>query len=94
MTRARKIIVAYDISKNKTRRRVHKILKNWRIDGQKSVHECYLNLNQAQELFIQLSRDLDPKTDSVMMAWVETHRKILFRGVGKEAAKNSMMHIS
>jgi len=93
VSRARKIIIAYDISKNKTRYRVHRILKSWRIDGQKSVHECYLNLNQAQELFIQLSRDLNPKTDSLMMAWIETHRKVLFRGVGKEAVQNDLFHI-
>ncbi|QTA81766.1 CRISPR-associated endonuclease Cas2 [Desulfonema limicola] len=93
MSRLRKIIIAYDISRNKTRRMVHNILKSWRIGGQKSVHEAYLDSNQAQELFIQISRKLNPKTDSLMMAWIESHRKILFRGLGKESVENNLFHI-
>jgi len=34
------IIVAYDISNNKVRSKALKIVKEWRLDGQKSVHEC------------------------------------------------------
>jgi CRISPR-associated protein Cas2 len=87
------MIIAYDISKNKTRYRVHKILKAWRIDGQKSVHECILDPNRAQELFIQICGDINPKTNSLMMARIEPHRKILYRGIGKERIKNGMVHV-
>ncbi|KPA10105.1 CRISPR-associated protein Cas2 [Candidatus Magnetomorum sp. HK-1] len=72
----RPIIVAYDISNNKTRRNIFKILKSWRIDGQKSVHECRLNQQQAEELFLQLNDPIDQETDRLMMAWLEQNRKV------------------
>ena len=55
MTPNKTIIVAYDISKKKTRTRVLKVVKSWKLGGQKSVHECRLTLRQAEELFLQLS---------------------------------------
>ncbi len=93
MSNGKPIVVAYDISKNKLRRRVHKILKNWRIDGQKSVHECRLSWHQAQELFIQLGDVVEKKTDSLMMAWIEPHRKVLHRGLGRDATSKTAWHI-
>jgi len=83
MNKYRKIIISYDISDNKIRRSAFKILKNWRIDGQKSVHECLLKKNQAIELFLQLNEPLNQSTDKLMMAWLDSHRKILYRGCGK-----------
>ena len=80
MAKARPVVVAYDISKDSSRRRVYKILRDWRIEGQKSVHECRLTMDQAQELFIQLGRYIDPATDMLMMAWLEPRRGMLFRG--------------
>ncbi len=79
----RKVVVAYDISDNKTRKRVRKILKDWRIGGQKSVHECLLSMNEAQELFIQLSAPLNHSTDSLMMAWIDSNRTVLCRCLAK-----------
>ncbi|MEZ4529140.1 MAG: CRISPR-associated endonuclease Cas2 [Desulfobacterales bacterium] len=93
MARERKIVIAYDISRHKTRRMVHKILKSWPIDGQKSVHECWLEQMQAQELFIQLEQDIDAKTDSLMMAWLEPRRAVLYRGIGKETGGKGLVHL-
>jgi len=70
MKNARPIIVAYDISDNKARSRLHKILKAWRIGGQKSVHECRLNVHQAEELFLQLSEPMEKEKDRLLMAWL------------------------
>ncbi len=84
MPQRQPVIVAYDISKNKTRARVRKILKEWRIGGQKSVFECRLSGDEAEELFLQLSHEIDLKTDNLLLAWVEPRRKILGRGVGKK----------
>lgn len=86
-----RLVIAYDIRLHKTRRRVHKILKTWCIDGQKSVHECLLGQNRAQELFIQLAHDIDSKTDSLLMARIEIHRKTLYRGISKESAINGLV---
>jgi CRISPR-associated protein Cas2 len=76
-------IVAYDISANRTRRQVHKILLEWRLDGQKSVHECVLSPAQAQELFMQLGAVIDPKTDRLLLAWMAPSRAPQARGVGR-----------
>ena len=77
------VIIAYDISADQTRRRVYKILLEWRLDGQKSVHECVLSFAEAQELFIQLGQAIDPATDRLLLAWVAPRRPLFARGVGR-----------
>lgn len=89
----RPLVFAYDISKDKTRRRVFKILKQWRIGGQKSVHECRLKKAQAEELFLQLNEKLDQTTDCLMLAWLETHRNVLHRGIGQDSINELQRHI-
>ncbi len=84
MPKRQPVVIAYDISRNKTRARVRKILQEWRIGGQKSVSECRLSRAEAEELFLQLSHEIDLKTDNLLMAWVEPRRKILGRGIGKK----------
>ncbi|NWH03866.1 CRISPR-associated endonuclease Cas2 [Desulfobacter latus] len=83
MAKVRPIVVAYDISKNKIRSRVRKILREWNLSNQKSVYECRLTRAQAEELFLQLSHEIDNKTDNLLMAWLEPRRQILTRGLGK-----------
>ncbi len=83
MAVSKPIIVAYDISKNKARARVRKILKEWNLGNQKSVYECRLTQAQAEELFLQLSREINIATDNLLMAWLEPRRKILTRGLGR-----------
>ncbi len=79
----RPIVVAYDIRENKTRSRVLKVLREWRLDGQKSVHECRLTQKEAEELFLQLGQTIDTATDNLIMAWIEPKRRVLARGIGK-----------
>ena len=86
MSIPRPIVVAYDISKNKIRAKIYKILKEWRLGGQKSVHE-------AEELFLQLSEPLDKKTDRLLMVWLETHRPVLYRGIGKNSISRKLWHV-
>lgn len=93
MRTKRPIVVAYDISKNRVRAKICKILKEWRLGGQKSVHECRLKMPQADELFLQLSEPLNKDTDSLLMAWLEPHRSILFRGLGKDVLNRKIWHI-
>ena len=83
MAVSRPIVVAYDISKNKVRSRVRKILQEWNLGNQKSVYECRLTQTQAEELFLQLSHEIDKKTDNILMAWLTPGRKSLTRGLGR-----------
>ncbi len=78
----RPAVVAYDVSDDKTRRRVHKVLLEWRLEGQKSVHECLLSAPEARELFIQLGELVDADTDCLLLAWVSPGRPAFARGVG------------
>ena len=87
------LIVAYDISKNKSRNRVFKIMKSWRIGGQKSVHECRLDIGQVKELFLQLAEHMNEKTDSLLVVWLEPHRKVLHRGIGNAGVNSRIRHI-
>ena len=77
------LIIAYDISDDRIRRQVYRILLNWRLDGQKSVHECRLTRAEAQELFIQLGEVIDPPPDQLMFAWLAPDRPVLARGTGR-----------
>ena len=86
MSNTRPIIVAYDISKNKARARVRNILKEWNLDNQKSVYECRLNREQAEELFLQISHEIDGVTDNLIMAWLEPRRNLFVRGLGKSTS--------
>jgi len=79
----RPAIVAYDISDDSTRRGALRVLREWRLDGQLSVHECLLDQHEATELFVQLSAVLDPATDRLLLAWIHPHRAPLARGRGR-----------
>ncbi|TIH11475.1 hypothetical protein D0S45_20035 [Marinifilum sp. JC120] len=59
--------ISFDISNNKTRRKIWKILDEWNIARQKSAVICGLTLRQAQELFGQLQNTID-EDDSLLMA--------------------------
>lgn len=86
------LVIAYDISSNRRRRRVHRILSEWRIDGQLSVHECRLTRTQAEELFLQLGEAIDPQTDSLLLAWLFMRRQAMARGRGSVAALTQRLH--
>lgn len=75
-------IIGYDISCNKTRRKVANTLKAWRIDGQYSLAECYLSYQEADELMLQLTSYLTKKTDSLILAWLQTPIQTSYIGKG------------
>ena len=82
-------IFAYDIRDNRLRRHSLRTLREWRLDGQLSVHECLLSEQEATQVFARLSRDLDPATDGLLFAWVQEHRAVLARGKGRHAVLDS-----
>ena len=90
---AKPAIIAYDISDNKTRKRIHKILKAWRIGGQKSVHECLLTFRQAEELFLQLGQEIDQGTDKLLLAWIAPGRPAFSRGKGSILRRKTSWHV-
>ncbi len=93
MSSRRPIVIAYDVSCNEHRGKILRILKNWRLDGQKSVHECLLTPTEAEELFLQISQHINIKTDVLLFAWLEPKRKVLCRGTGKNAISSTLWHV-
>ena len=87
-------VIAYDIESHRTRRRVHRILREWRLDGQRSVHECRLTEAEATELFVQLAETIDHKCDRLLLAWLAVRRRPLARGRGQvEALSRELLRI-
>jgi CRISPR-associated protein Cas2 len=90
----RPAVIAYDIADNRTRRAALRILREWRLDGQLSVHECLLGATEAAELFVQLAEVLDPETDRLLLAWLHTRRPALARGKGRvDATAAPLRHV-
>ena len=75
--RRKPVIIAYDIRSNRRRRRVFRVLKQWRLDAQYSVFECRMSKAEAEELFLQLTDILNHKTDFLLLAWVDRSRKAM-----------------
>lgn len=87
-------VIAYDIESHRTRRRVHRILQEWRLDGQRSVHECCLSEAEATELFVQLAEVIDQESDRLLLAWLAMHRPAMARGRGRiEALSRELLRI-
>ncbi len=91
MAKSKALIVAYDISENKTRARIRKILREWNVGNQKSVYELRLTQKQAEELFLQLAIQINPDKDNLVMAWLEPRRKVLTKGLGKHTKINKKL---
>jgi CRISPR-associated protein Cas2 len=79
----RPILIAYDISDPKRLYRALKTLKRWRLDGQKSVHECLLTTDQASALKRELAATMNEHEDKLLMVWLDSQRPIEALGTGK-----------
>ncbi len=73
--RRKPAVIAYDVCSNRRRRRMFKVLKQWKLDAQYSVFECSLTSAEAKELFLQLADIMDEETDSLLLAWLDPGRK-------------------
>ncbi|CAK8724790.1 CRISPR-associated endoribonuclease Cas2 [Candidatus Electrothrix laxa] len=75
----RAMVIAYDITDNKRRRKLFRVLKSWKLSAQYSVFECKLTRAEASELFLQLTDLLDEEQDILLLARLDGSRK--FRGL-------------
>lgn len=69
-----KAIIAYDITDNARRYRVHRTLKAWGLAAQYSVFECELEPRSAEALLKQLGALIEPTEDSLLLAWLDKQR--------------------
>ena len=64
--RAMTMVFCYDVSENRTRRRVARMLEDWAVRVQHSVFEARMGQSAAETLFNAVSGQLDPG-DSLRM---------------------------
>ena len=62
-----KYLVMYDITQEKARRQIDKILKNYGIRMQKSFFKCELKTGELTDIVKRINEIIDAKTDSVLM---------------------------
>ena len=64
------VIVVYDIPDNKRRTKLSNLLEGYGRRVQFSVFECFLNLNQMQELYDKVSKRVLSDEDNVRFYWI------------------------
>ncbi|MCF6267777.1 MAG: CRISPR-associated endonuclease Cas2 [Desulfuromusa sp.] len=77
-------IIAYDVSSNKARTRLHKFLKEYGLNTQKSVFECQVDLEALQVIVATAKALLDPKTDSLRVYRIcsRCQKRVCVSGLG------------
>ena len=60
------MVVAYDVSNSKRRRKIAEILSNYGTRINYSVFECYVSQKQARELQKELRQIINKKQDSIL----------------------------
>lgn len=71
------VVIAYDITSDKRRRKLFRCLKSWKLDAQYSVFECMLTHSEAEELFLQLTDLMDLEEDVLMLTWLDNKREAM-----------------
>jgi CRISPR-associated protein Cas2 len=84
-------IVAYDIASNRRRRAVLRVLARWRLEGQKSVHECRLDPEEAAELYLQLRELIDPDNDHLLLVWSPDAAPTASLGLAAKAQRGPLL---
>lgn len=74
------LIVAYDITLPQQRALALKMVRHWRVGGQKSVHECRMTRREAEAFMTGLAGEIDAGNDRLLLAWVENHRQMVRQG--------------
>lgn len=89
------VLIAYDISDNKTRTRFHRFLKEFGLNTQKSVFECDLDRDGIVKIASFGRKMINPGTDSVRIYRIcdTCRRKVRISGLGIKIMKLDFMII-
>lgn len=69
------VVIAYDVTLDSRRRKLHRCLKKWGLNSQYSLFECQLGSKEAEELFLQLTDLINEQEDSLLLAWMDKRRQ-------------------
>lgn len=81
MARAKPAIIAYDVVCNKRRKKVQRMLRQWRLQGQYSLIECCLTIREAEDLLAGVTQLMNEREDKLLLAWLDS--RIPVAGLGK-----------
>lgn len=78
------VMISYDISSNRTRGKVHRFLKEFGLNTQKSIFECDLEPDAMKRIVRYLELVINPATDSVRIYRICAGclRKVQISGLG------------
>lgn len=78
------VLISYDISSNKKRAKLHRFLKEFGLNTQKSVFECELDEEGLKRIVSYCRVLINPCTDSVRMYRICARclRKVRISGLG------------
>lgn len=64
------VVVVYDIPNDKRRTKLSNFLEGYGRRIQYSVFECFLNLNEMQQLHCAIAKRVNPEEDNVRFYWI------------------------
>lgn len=75
----RLFVCCYDISDDKARREVHRVVRSFSCGGQKSAYECFLSPSEAALLLAMTKGALDD-SDNLVLQPISDAREIMTLG--------------
>ena len=95
MSRVRRLhVICYDVACGKRLRAALVLARRHACGGQKSVHECWMDVIEHTRLFADFCRILDAQKDRVFLARMDLRRMPMFRGVGQRPADNHFLMVA
>ncbi len=88
-------LIAYDITSNRRRTRLHTYLKEFGLNTQKSVFECDIEPDLLRQVLASAAMVIDRSTDSVRCYRLCSHclKRVVVSGVGLKIAELDYMVI-
>lgn len=60
-------LICYDVADNNRRRRIHRLLSGYRVQGQRSVSECWLTASELVRVRQSIDDLISPQEDRVLI---------------------------
>lgn len=73
-------LISYDISDPRRLRRVFRYLQGYRVNGQKSVFECWITPAERREILLNLPKMTEPEQDRVHIFQLDPRQQVLCFG--------------
>jgi CRISPR-associated protein Cas2 len=77
-------VICYDISSNRQRARLHRVLKEYGLNTQKSIFECEVDRSALLEIVREAQQLINPETDSfrIYRICAQCQKQVVVSGLG------------